>query len=332
MQEPKLFSLLPDYISTPDGMEIDTQGNLILACPNFANTDMPGCILKIDKDKNIKKWVDVPVHSRTGCARPMGIAMGPDGDLYVCDNQGWSGAPEFMFQGRVLRLRIRDNHVIRTTVVVEGLEHPNGIKIQGDYLYVTQSRMTKQKDSSGLLVSCVYTFKLTAENLCVTNTFADPSILTTFLTKNPGCQYGADGLAFDKQGNLYVSNFGDGAIHKITFNEDGSVRENFVWAKNADELKTAGGMLIDDYGIMYVADFSANAVAKVSRAGKITRIAQSLGAGRLNGELDRPGALCVWNGKIIVSCFAFIRGQEKVNTAQEMTAFMSQLNIEYPSF
>jgi len=29
------------------------------------------------------------VLAETGHAYPMGIAFGPDGDLYVCDNQNW---------------------------------------------------------------------------------------------------------------------------------------------------------------------------------------------------------------------------------------------------
>ena len=40
---------MPEYISTPDGMTIDSEGNLILACPNYADQTLPGCILKIDK-------------------------------------------------------------------------------------------------------------------------------------------------------------------------------------------------------------------------------------------------------------------------------------------
>ena len=55
MKQSKLFAKLPEYVSTPDGMTIDSDGNLILACPNYADQTMPGCILKIDKDKNIKK-------------------------------------------------------------------------------------------------------------------------------------------------------------------------------------------------------------------------------------------------------------------------------------
>ena len=88
MMESKLFLALPEYIATPDGMAIDSEGNLILACPNYADQSLPGCIVKIDKNKNLTKWVDVPVNPETGLASPMGIAFGPDGDLYVCDNEG----------------------------------------------------------------------------------------------------------------------------------------------------------------------------------------------------------------------------------------------------
>ena len=74
MQTPELFTLLPEeYVATPDGMSIDREGNLILSCPNFANMDLPSCVLKIDKDRNIRKWFDVPVNPETGEARSMGI-------------------------------------------------------------------------------------------------------------------------------------------------------------------------------------------------------------------------------------------------------------------
>ena len=50
MQTSTLFTLLPeDMVCTPDGMAIDKDNNLILSCPNFANMDMPSCVLKIDR-------------------------------------------------------------------------------------------------------------------------------------------------------------------------------------------------------------------------------------------------------------------------------------------
>ena len=47
MQKSRLFTLLPEaYVCTPDGMEIDRNGDLILSCPNYAMNDMSGCVVK----------------------------------------------------------------------------------------------------------------------------------------------------------------------------------------------------------------------------------------------------------------------------------------------
>jgi len=326
LQTSKLFALLPDYVSTPDGMAIDSDGDLILACPNFADPNQPGCLLKIDKNRNIKKWVDVPISEDTGMARPMGIAFGPDWDIYICDNQPWSGAPELQFKGRILRLRIKDDIIVNTTVVAKGMEHPNGIRIRGNYIYVTQSMLSKIKDLSGLLVSCVYKFGLNDENIQVTNTLEDKNILTTFITQNKDCQYGADGIEFDKRGNLYIGNFGDGAVHRIVFNDDGTIKENAVWAKNSTQLQSTDGMIMDDNGNLFIADFSANAVAKVTTDGKVVRIAQSPDTDGFNGELDQPGEPIIWRGRLVLSCFDLVTGLDKVNTQHEVPATLSELD------
>jgi sugar lactone lactonase YvrE len=328
MQKPGLFSKLPDYVSTPDGMAIDSEGNLILACPNYADPSRPGCLLSFDRaTRKAAKWIDVPVSPETGHAFPMGIAFGPDGDLYVVDNQGWSGKAELVFKGRILRLRIRDHQVVKTTVIAHGMEHPNGIRINRNHLYVTHSLMTRVKDPSGLMVSCVYRFRLDDENIAVTNTLADPNVFTTFLTQNKDVQYGADGIEFDKQGNLYVGNFGDGAVHRITFNDDGTVRTNTVWAQDRDQLKSTDGMIIDSEGNIYIADFCANAVARVSPNGRVTRIAQSPDTDGLHGELDQPGEPCIWQGKLVVTCFDLVTGPQMVNTAHEMPATLAELEL-----
>ena len=327
MQQSKLFALLPDYVNTPDGMAIYRDGDLILACPNYADPSSPGCILKIDKDRNIKKWVDVPLHPVTGRAHPMGIGFGPDWDLYVVDNQGWSGDPKLLFHGRILRLRIENDKLVKTTVVAHSMEHPNGLRVRDGYVYVTQSMLSRVQDPSGKLVSCVYKFALDDENIAITNTLEDKNILTTFVTQNPTCQYGADGIEFDAAGNLYVGNFGDGAVHRITFHADGSVKENAVWARDPAELKSTDGIVCDEQGNFYVADFSANAIAKITPEGKVTRIAQSPDTDGLHGELDQPGEPCVWQGKIIASCFDLVTDDDKVNTAHEMPATLAYLEL-----
>ena len=332
MQQPKLFAKLPDFVATPDGMAIDAEGNLILACPNYGDLSKPGCLMKFDKNRKASKWVDVPVSPETGHAFPMGIAFGPDWDLYVVDNQGWTnpsvpGCPGFPFKGRILRLRVRDGKIVKTTVVAHGMEHPNGMRVNRNHVYVTHSMLSKVKDPSGLLVSCVYRFRLDDENIAITNTLADPNIFTTFLTHNPQIQYGADGIEFDKFGNLYVGNFGDGTVHKITFNDDGTARDNTVWAKDTANLKTTDGMIIDSEGNIYIADFCANAVARVSPNGKVTRYAQSPDSDGLHGELDQPGEPIIWQGRLVVTCFDLVVDSENVNTKHELPATLAELPL-----
>ena len=329
MQTPKLFTLLPEeYVSTPDGMEIDKNGDMILSCPNFADMSMPSCICRINKEGHVTKWFDVPLNEETHEARSMGIAFGPDGDLYIVDNQGWTGRPELIRQGRILRVHFEDNNVSKVTVVAKHMEHPNGIRIKGEYMYVTQSTMTKVKTDSGNALSCVYRFHLNDHDIDVTNTLEDSNIFLSYETFNPQNQYGLDGIVFDHQGNLYVGNFGDGEIFQITFNEDGSVKENRSFAKDPKNLRSTDGMTIDQYGNIYVADFVVHAIAKVAPNGTVTRIAQSPDTDGLHGELDQPGEPCFWNGKIIVSCFDCVTGGDKVNTAHELPATMSMLEVE----
>lgn len=328
MQTPKLFSILPDYVATPDGMAVHPDdGDLILACPNYADQSLPGCILKIDPRKKIKKWVDIPVHPETGLGSPMGIAFGPDGDLYVCDNQGWPDKKELQYKGRILRLRIRGDELVSWKVVAEGMEHPNGMRIKDGFVYITQSLMTKVKDPSGKMLSCVYRFGLDEENIPVTNTLADPHILTTVITENPDCQYGLDGIEFDRNGDLLVGNFGDGAVHRVTFNADGSAASNTVWAKDPQNLQTTDGFIMDEKGNLYIADFFANAVAMISPEGKVSRIAQSPDCDGLDGGLDQPGEPCIWKGRIVVTCFDLVTGPGIVNTEHSMPATLSELEL-----
>ena len=323
----QLFAKLPEYVSTPDGMAIDSEGNLILACPNYADQSLPGCLVKIDCNRNIRKWVDVPVCSETGLASPMGIAFGPDGDLYVCDNQGWPGEERLKNKGRILRLRIQNDRVVSCTEVARHMEHPNGMRIRDGYIYVTQSSLEQVQIPSGKLVSCVYRFALDDEGIEITNTLADANILATFVTEDPDCQYGVDGIEFDRQGNLYVGNFGDGAVYRLTFDEKGQVVENAVWARDPDQLVSTDGMIMDEDGNLYIADFCANAIVKVTPDAQVVRIAQSPDCDGLDGGLDQPGEPILWQGKLIVSCFDLVTDGKSVNTAHEMPATLAELDV-----
>ena len=247
MNESRLFTILPDYVCTPDSMEIDRRnGDLIVSCPNFADDSFKGCVIRIDKNRNITKWFDVPVEETTGLARNMGIAFDDDYNIYLCDNVPWLGRPECDFKGRVLKITADENGIRDWKVVARGMEHPNGVKIRGNYMYVTQSYLTRIPGPDGRLVSGVYRFALDDENIEVTNTLDDPNLFTTFVTENERCQYGADGIVFGADGALYVGNYGDGMVHRITFAPDGSCASNERWAGDYDLMKSTDGMILDE--------------------------------------------------------------------------------------
>lgn len=328
MPTPSLFAILPDYVVTPDGMEIHPGGDLIVSCPNYADDAISGCVIRIDRKGNIRKWFDVPRHPETGIARNMGIALAGDGTLYLCDNQGWSGAGELAFKGRMLAVRADDGGtILEEHTVAWDMEHPNGVRIRDGKLYVTQSVMTRVSDPSGLMVSAVYRFDLSDRDVHVTNTLDDPQIIATFLTHDPVAQYGADGIVFGPDGALYVGNFGDGQVYRITFDERGEVVANEPWAADPAQLRSTDGMIFDDDGFLYIADFSANAIGKVSPDGVVSRLAESPDSDGLGGELNQPGEPIVWDGRLIVSCFDLVTGPDKVDTGHSLPATMAQLPL-----
>jgi sugar lactone lactonase YvrE len=328
MRESKLFCALPDYISTPDSMAIDRYGNLVLSCPNFAEADGSGCVVKINREGMVTKWFDVPIHPETGVARNMGIAFDDDWNIYLCDNQGWSERPELVFKGRILKITVDNNgHISKTTVVAKNMEHPNGIRIKDGCMYVTNSYMHPVKRDDGKLTSGVYRFALAEEEVDIKNDLTDKNLFASVVTQNSSCQYGVDGIVFDNRGNLYVGNFGDGEVFRITFNPDGSLKSNTSFARDPKQLQTTDGMIFDAEGNLYIADFSANAIAKVGLDGAVERIAQSPDCTGLEGGLDQPGEPIIWNGRIIASCFDLVTGPGKVNTAHEMPATLAEIAL-----
>ena len=98
--------------------------------------------------------------------------------------------------------------------------------------------------------------------------------------------------------------------------------------QDTTQLRTTDGMCIDDKGNIWVADFSANAVARVDKDGKIQRIAQSPDCDGSDGGLDQPGEPIVWNGQVIVSCFDLVTGPDKVNTKHDKPFTLAKLSLE----
>jgi len=125
-----------------------------------------------------------------------------------------------------------------------------------------------------------------------------------------------DGLAIDKQGNIYVADTKNNMIRKIA--TDGSVT-TFAGSGavgNADGLKTAAsfnyptGLAIDAPGNLYVADYKNHSIRKITPAGEVTTIAGNGSPGSVNGigstaTFNYPiGVVVDSNGNLFITDFA----------------------------
>jgi hypothetical protein len=340
------FILLPSICATPDGMAIAPDGSLLVACPNYGNQSKNACILRITKDFSVSLYYQFLPYPPTGVVCPMGIDVGPNGDIFICDNQGWPGKPEGRFKGRLLKLKVNNNKVENVTEIATGMEHPNGVKVYDNFAYVTQSLLSNIKDSTGLLTSAVYRFHISDTGIKVANQTTDTNLLVSFKTYNKNCQYGLDGLVFDSHGNLIVGNFGDGTLHKIIFDDSLKVSKvellartdfdysidptakNFLAQATKCKMRTTDGICIDKNDNIYVADFSNNAIARVSPLGEIVVIAQDEDNNGSEGKLNQPGEPIVWGGKLVVSNFDMVTGPDKVNSRHDSIATLSLLELD----
>jgi streptogramin lyase len=99
--------------------------------------------------------------------------------------------------------------------------------------------------------------------------------------------HGPYGLAFDSTGNLYVANFNDSTVSKVTL---GGTVTTFV----SSQLNGPGGLAFDSTGNLYVANFRNSTVSKVTPGGTVSLFASGFNA-PFGLAFDSTGNLYVAN-------------------------------------
>ena len=294
-----LLLVLPeDLCNTPDAMTLLPDGNIILSVPNFNDLAQPSLLMKITPDNKAEKFYDLPKHPKTGKPfGPLGICAAPSGDLFVADFQMTGDR-----QSRVVRIVIADGKPVDAVPVITGFTVSNAVIVRDGYLYVSETQIDPKAKPS---TSGVFRFKLDELDKGVvelkTPVTEDPHLIATIETYNEELPLGADGLAFDEQGNLYIGNFSDGTVHRLKFDEQGKVTSNEIFAE-ADFMKSADGLFRDPRdGKIYVADSKANAVQVVSPDGSVHTLAQNDETDGLDGGMDQPCEVLIRGNELIVS-------------------------------
>jgi len=300
LPEPTIAVDLPVEYNTPDGMALDADGNIILSCPNFNDDRYPAKILKIDADDHVTEVITLPLHPATQKVGPLGVAVGADGHLYVADNQSnFTDVPS----SRLLRVRMENGSAVGCETLVEGFVQSNAVCCQGDFVYVTE---TKLQPAATPLVSGVYRFALSELDgqapLRLEPAGDDPHLLTTIETHNEDWRVGANGMGFDAAGNLYFCNFGDAQILKVTFDKVGGVRSQEVFAEG-EGMESTDGIKFDPVtGDIWVADFVGNAVHRVDgKTGEVTASYRNGDTDGAGGALDRPSEVCLRGNRLYIA-------------------------------
>lgn len=301
-----LFATLPDDCNTPDGMTLLRDGSIVVSVPNFNDKTKPPRFMRITPQRQVETFYQIPTpypglapgFDRIG---PMGVAAAPGGDLYFADLQPMDVKDQ---QSRLWRLEVKDGRAQKMVLVASGFNVANGVAIRNGFLYVTESVLDQDAKP---LASAVLRFRLGDENVRLKSPLRDdPRVIATFTFKDPKEQwrFGADGIAFDSKGRLYVGSFGDGKLYRITFDDAGRVTGNSTFAEAPGRMVNCDGMSLDPQtDKLYLADSAANAIQVIDCAdGSVTTlVANDDVAEKTTGALDQPCEALVRGDEIIVS-------------------------------
>ena len=297
------FELAPEY-NTPDGMTIDANGDILINFPNTVVTGYPAKLAKITKDNKLVDYYTYPLNEDTGKhCQPLGIAIGPDGNFYVADNQSFHA---LVNKSRLLKLTVKDGEVIDCAAVATGFQMANGVAIKGDYVYVNETAATQ-----GVFPHKSGTFRFKISELDPKNPIrlqlpgtTDPHMVVTLATYSTEyeAQVGANGVAFDAKGNMYVCNFSDAQILKFTFDEKDNITGGSVLAQGQG-MRSCDGLQYDSTrNELICADFIANAVHAIDvETGKVTTLAANENCDGSDGKLDSPSEAITRGDTIYVS-------------------------------
>ncbi len=296
---PVIFTQLDTACMTPDAMAIDGNGNIYLSVTNATTFETFGAkIIKLSKDgKILNEWASLPKHPVSGKVHPMGMAIGTDGFLYIVDNQHFAGQKN---ESRVLRASLDNGALGKIQVVVSGLNVANGLRFHNGYIYVTDVWTDNERKSG------IYRFSINDFNkpIAVSPQNRSKYLLHEMtLDKDTPNGVGTDGLDFDARGDLYVGNFSNGTITRISL-DNGSAKPSLSTLIKHSSLVGCDGIFFDKKSnSLLIANFMENSILQYRLSdNQLTTLWKNDDAA-CDAALDCPCDLAVIDGKLVVVNF-----------------------------
>jgi len=305
--KPTLFADLGVTFPVPDGLAINpVTNNLVLAVPNYRDFEKHGAkmVTLNKKGEVIDVFKGLPLEPTTKSVHPMGIGFGPDGNLYIADNQcfgGLSGKWQ-SDKSRILRLNYKNGKPTTCDVVVTGLGVSNAIRWEGNNLYLTDS-ILHHKGTNGDM-SGVYRFSLDEVKQGNKPFAVDHDKHLIVESKGEEKGFGADGMDFDAEGNMYYGHFSGGMFYKVTFNEDGSVKCKKL-IMNSPAFECCDGIIVDkEKNLIYITNSAMNSIWIYDiTANTMQRLWENADSDGKDGSIDQPCEPILWDGDLYVVNF-----------------------------
>ncbi len=186
-----------------------------------------GAILKISPEGETEMYASA--FEGQAFNRPNDLAFDNAGNLYFTDPKTYSRE---ILDGRIFRVRANDHTI---DMLADSLGFPNGIAFShdGKQLYVCESAFER-----------VLRFDIEPDG-----GLANKEVFITLPGGDP------DGIAFDREGNLFVAHFGGGAVYIIA--PDGAIRQKLATPGAKPTNLEFGG---EDLQTLYLTEVETNAL------------------------------------------------------------------------
>jgi sugar lactone lactonase YvrE len=234
-----ILTTITDGVNNPTRLVFDSTGRLWVT--NLGNNSVT-----VYRHSGSGKWMLVKTITNQHISRPLGLAVDAYGDLYVADNSTNS----------VVAFNIDDGFVESLTNDKQGYEFiaPGVLVIHGQNIYAGFGPC-----------SVLVVFGCEQDEVISYN-------VGEFLTRNPkegtvysaSNQTGPTGVAFDKHGNVYVSEYTTPSW--VKYSPSGKVRLEVQDGVNGPE-----GIALDSSGNVYVSNSAANNITVYNPSGKLIR-------------------------------------------------------------